>query len=108
MTEPHRFPILLENAVRHTPPGGSVSVSAVAAAAADRVVISVTDTGEGIAPDLLPHVFERFVRGPGSKGSGLGLAIAHDITVAHGGTIEVDSSAGAGTTFRISLPIAGT
>ena len=72
------------------------------------MAISVTDTGEGIAPDLLPHVFERFVRGAESTGSGLGLAIAHDITVAHGGTIEVESTVGAGTTFRISLPVAGT
>jgi len=97
---------VIANAIRHTPSGGSVSVSAVAADA--RLVISVTDTGDGIAPDLLPRVFERFVRGAGSKGSGLGLAIAHDITVAHGGTIDVESSVGAGTTFRISLPVAGT
>jgi len=99
---------VIANAIRHTPPGGSVSVAAAAAAAGDRVVISVTDTGEGIAADLLPHVFERFVRGAGSKGTGLGLAIAHDITVAHGGTIDVESTAGAGTTFRISLPLAAT
>jgi len=98
---------VIANALRHTPPAGSVSVSA-AAAGVDRVVISVVDTGEGIAPELLPHVFERFVRGAGSKGSGLGLAIAHDITVAHGGTIDVESTLGAGTTFRISLPIAST
>ncbi len=97
---------VIANAIRHTPSGGSVSVSAVAADA--RLVISVTDTGDGIAPDLLPRVFERFVRGAGSKGSGLGLAIAHDITVAHGGTIDVESTVGAGTTFRISLPVAGT
>jgi two-component system, OmpR family, sensor histidine kinase BaeS len=83
-----------------------VSVSAAAAGA--RVVVAVTDTGEGIAPELLAHVFERFVRGAGSKGSGLGLAIAHDITIAHGGTIEVESTIGAGTTFRIALPVAGT
>jgi two-component system sensor histidine kinase BaeS len=96
---------VIANALRYTPSGGSVSVSA-AAAGVDRVVISVADTGEGIAPDLLPHVFERFVRGAESKGSGLGLAIAHDITVAHGGTIDVESALGAGTTFRISLPVA--
>jgi two-component system, OmpR family, sensor histidine kinase BaeS len=101
---------VIANAIRHTPSGGSFTVAAAAEASAggDRVVISVTDTGEGIAPDLLPHVFERFVRGAGSKGSGLGLAIAHDITVAHGGAIDVESTAAAGTTFRISLPIAGT
>ncbi|TMC11416.1 MAG: HAMP domain-containing histidine kinase [Chloroflexi bacterium] len=99
---------VIANAIRHTPSGGSVSVLALAAAEGDRVVITVTDTGEGIAPDLLPHVFERFVRGAGSTGSGLGLAIAHDITVAHGGTIDVDSTAGTGTTLRMSLPIAST
>jgi signal transduction histidine kinase len=98
---------VIANALRYTPSDGSVSVSA-AAAGVDRVVISVADTGEGIAPELLPHVFERFVRGAGSKGSGLGLAIAHDITAAHGGTIEVESTLGAGTTFRISLPVAST
>ena len=98
---------VIANAVRHTPPGGSVSVSA-AVAGTDRVLISVADTGEGIAPELLPHVFERFVRSAGSRGSGLGLAIAHDITVAHGGTIDVESTLGAGTTFRISLPVAST
>ncbi|HLQ05695.1 MAG TPA: HAMP domain-containing sensor histidine kinase, partial [Verrucomicrobiae bacterium] len=89
---------VIANALRHTPSGGSVSVSA-AVAGTDRVVISVADTGDGIAPELLPHVFERFVRGAESKGSGLGLAIAHDITVAHGGTIDVESTLGAGTTF---------
>src|SRR5260370_36962615 len=94
---------VIANALRHTPSGGSVSVSA-AAAGVDRVVISVVDTGEGIAPELLPHVFERFVRGAGSKGSGLGLAIAHDITVAHGGAIGVESTLGGGTAFRSSLP----
>ena len=100
---------VIANALRHTRSGGSVSVAAtVRVAGGDQVVISVTDTGEGIAPELLPHVFERFVRGAGSKGSGLGLAIAHDITVAHGGTINVESTVGTGTTFRIALPVAGT
>lgn len=96
---------LVANALRHTPRSGSVTVSAVRVGG-DRLVIAVTDNGEGIAPELLPHVFERFVRGAGSKGSGLGLAIAHDIVVAHGGTIDVESTVGAGTTFRISLPVA--
>jgi signal transduction histidine kinase len=68
------------------------------------VNISVTDTGEGIGPDLLPRIFERFVKGPGSSGSGLGLAITHDIITAHGGTIEIESSLGTGTTVRMGLP----
>ena len=96
---------LVANALRHTPRGGSVTVSAVRGGG-DRLVIAVTDKGEGIAPELLPRVFERFVRGEGSTGSGLGLAIAHDIVVAHGGAIDVESTVGAGTTFRISLPVA--
>jgi len=95
---------VVANALRHTRSGGTVVVAA--SQAGDRVVVEVTDSGEGIAPDLLPHVFERFVRGPGSRGSGLGLAIAHDIVVAHGGDIGVKSTVGVGTTMRIALPIA--
>lgn len=92
---------LLSNAIRHTPSGGAVKVAV--GSTGDQVTVSVTDTGEGIRPDLLPHVFERFVKGPTSAGSGLGLAIAHDIVVAHGGKIEAASSPGE-TAFRISLP----
>ena len=68
------------------------------------MVISVTDTGEGISPELLPRVFERFVRGPNSTGSGLGLAIAHDIITAHGGKVEIESVVGSGTTVRLTVP----
>jgi two-component system sensor histidine kinase BaeS len=92
---------LVSNALRHTPAGGSVRVRVTSEG--DRVTISITDTGEGIAPDLLPRVFERFVRGPGSTGSGLGLAIAHDIVTAHGGDIEIESKVGIGTVVRIKL-----
>ncbi len=95
---------VVANAVRHTPAGGTVVVGA--SHVGDRIVVEVTDSGEGIAPDLLPHVFERFVRGPGSRGTGLGLAIAHDIVVAHGGDISVKSTVGLGTTMSIALPIA--
>jgi two-component system sensor histidine kinase BaeS len=93
---------LLANAVRHTPKGGSVRVAA--APDGDLVALTVTDTGTGIPPELLPRVFDRFVKGAGSSGSGLGLAIVHDIVVAHGGTIDIESSAGAGTTARMRLP----
>jgi signal transduction histidine kinase len=92
---------VVSNALRHTPAGGSVRVRVTSEG--DRVTISITDTGEGIAPDLLPRVFERFVRGPGSTGSGLGLAIAHDIVAAHGGDIEIESKVGIGTVVRITL-----
>jgi signal transduction histidine kinase len=67
------------------------------------MTVIVTDTGEGIPPELLPHVFERFVKGPNSKGSGLGLAIAHDIVESHGGTLTVTSEPGQGTTATLNL-----
>lgn len=94
---------LLSNAIRHTPAGGSVAAGM--SASGDGVVITVTDSGEGIPPELLPHIFERFVKGAGSSGSGLGLAIVHDIVSAHGGTVEVESQAGSGTKVRLTLPI---
>ena len=94
---------LLGNAIRHTPRGGVVRVSASSAAA--DLVVEVTDTGEGIPPELLSSVFDRFVKQPGSPGSGLGLAIARDLVVAHGGTIEAQSEPGRGTTVRFTLPL---
>jgi two-component system, OmpR family, sensor histidine kinase BaeS len=92
---------LLSNAMRHTPSGGSVTVAV--SAAADSLAITVTDTGKGIPPDLLPHVFERFVKGDSSAGSGLGLAIAHDIVTAHGGTIELRNGDESGVIARVTL-----
>ena len=94
---------IVVNAIRHTAAGGSVRIRGEATPG--WIEVSVADTGEGIPPELLPHVFERFVRGPGSKGSGLGLAIAHEIVVAHGGSIDVTSTVGAGTTVRMTLPV---
>jgi signal transduction histidine kinase len=92
---------LLSNAIRHTPSGGAVTVDV--SSATDSVTITVTDTGEGIPPDLLPHVFERFVKGGSSTGSGLGLAIAHDIVTAHGGTIRIANRPERGTVVQIEL-----
>jgi signal transduction histidine kinase len=93
---------LVSNALRHTPSGGTVTI------AADRdeggVAFRVTDTGEGIAPDELAHVFDRFARSPESRGSGLGLAIAKSLVQAHGGTISAESEPGRGTTIRFVLP----
>lgn len=99
---------LLANALRHTPSGGSICVSA-AADAAGFIIFEVTDTGEGIAPDDLPHVFERFYRGEKSRsrasgGAGLGLAIARGIVEAHGGNITITSTPGQGTCVRFSVP----
>jgi two-component system sensor histidine kinase BaeS len=97
---------LVANALRHTPAGGRV---VVAGAVEDGrwVRIEVRDTGSGIDPALLPHVFDRFVKGDASRGSGLGLAIARQLVVAHGGEIEADPAPAAGTTIRVRLPLTG-
>jgi signal transduction histidine kinase len=96
---------LLVNALRHTPGGGHVTAT-VALAGTDRVAVSVQDTGSGIAPELLPRIFDRFVKGGASSGTGLGLAIARQLVEAHGGTISAESAPGQGTTIRFDLPIA--
>ncbi|MHB8613767.1 MAG: sensor histidine kinase [Candidatus Dormibacteraceae bacterium] len=93
---------LLSNAIRHTPSGGSVEVAVNRSG--DGTALAVNDTGEGIPAELLPRVFERFVKGASSPGSGLGLAIAHDIVAAHGGKLEIQSVQGTGTTARLTLP----
>ncbi len=95
---------LLSNAMRYTPSGGSITVSA--RRSDDVVTVSVRDTGEGIPPDLLPRIFDRFSKGPGSPGSGLGLAIARDVITAHRGAIEAESQVGKGTELRFTLPLA--
>jgi signal transduction histidine kinase len=95
---------LVANALRHTPPGGSIDVAATSAAG-KAVEILVRDTGTGIDPALLPHVFDRFAKAADSRGSGLGLAIARGLVEAHGGSIEVESSAATGTTFRLRIPV---
>lgn len=93
---------LVTNAIRHTPCGGRVSISVAARPAA--VELRVADTGTGIAPDVLPHIFDRFYKGSGSAGSGLGLTIARNLVEAHGGTIRADSRVGTGTTMIVTLP----
>jgi len=99
---------LVANALRHTPRGGSVGVVATSAADGTSVEIVVRDTGTGIDPALLPHVFDRFAKAPDSRGSGLGLAIARGLVEAHGGSIDVESSAATGTTFRVRVPVRST
>lgn len=98
---------LIGNALRHTPAHGRVSVWA--RRTAKNVEVTVSDTGEGIRAEDLPHVFERFYRGEKSRnritgGAGLGLAIARGIVQAHGGAIRVESEVGKGTQFTFSIP----
>lgn len=93
---------LVSNALRHTPRGGHVTVSAEPAAGA--VAFAVTDTGDGIPLADLPHVFDRFVKSSDSGGAGLGLAIARSLVEAHGGTIEATNGTEGGAIFRFMLP----
>jgi two-component system, OmpR family, sensor histidine kinase BaeS len=93
---------LLSNAIRYTPSGGTVTAGA--RRSGSTVAFAIHDTGPGIPPELLPRIFERFVKGPGSPGSGLGLAIAKDIVSAHGGTIEATGEPGKGTEVDFTLP----
>jgi signal transduction histidine kinase len=92
---------LVSNALRYTPKGGRVSLGASLDPESGHVLFSVADTGTGIEPGDLPHVFDRFYRSDksrsrGSGGSGLGLAIARQLVEAHGGTIRAESPAGTG------------
>ena len=98
---------LLSNAIKFTPENGSITICA--SIDGDQAVVSVTDTGEGIAADFLPHVFERFRQGANSRqhgGLGLGLAIVSHLVQLHGGTIGAASDgAGRGACFTIRLPL---
>jgi signal transduction histidine kinase len=101
----HALRNLLDNALTYTDRGGRITLAA--AIDADAVVLSIADTGIGISPEHLPHVFEKFFRVPGQSrgtGTGLGLAIVHEIVTAHGGTITCESRPGAETVFRLRLP----
>jgi len=100
--------VLTDNAVKYTDAGGRVRLE-VRRAAGGRVTIRVSDTGRGIAPEALPHIFDRFyrvdrARSRESGGTGLGLAIARWIAEAHGGSIRAESAAGVGTTVTVELP----
>ena len=97
---------LIENALRHTPPGGTVGVDVEPAG--ERVLVRVRDTGCGIPPQHLPHVFDRFWQAgaAAAQGAGLGLTIAKGIVEAHGGRIWAASTVGRGSTFSFALPVA--
>ena len=103
------FNNLISNALRHTPSGGEIKVEARRTGSG--VEVTVSDTGEGIRPQDIPHIFERFYRGDaarsrnrGTGGAGLGLAIARGIVRAHGGDIQVESQLGQGTRFTFHIP----
>jgi two-component system sensor histidine kinase BaeS len=97
---------LTANALRHTPRGGVVSLDAMRDGEA--VVLRVRDTGEGIAAEHLPHVFDRFYKADPARadagGTGLGLSIVKASVERHGGTVSVASTPGAETVFRVRLP----
>jgi signal transduction histidine kinase len=99
---------LLDNALRHSPEGGTIDVCITRDGSSARV--AVRDHGEGIPPDDLPHVFERFFRGEKSRsraygGAGLGLAIARGIVAGHDGHIWVENAAEGGAAFTVALPV---
>jgi two-component system, OmpR family, sensor histidine kinase BaeS len=98
---------LIANALRYTPPGGTVTVRAEQPAGRSAVEVTVADTGSGIAPEVADHLFDRFAKTTESRGSGLGLAIARHIVEAHGGSIEAAGGPAGGTTIRFSLPLVG-
>ena len=101
----HALQNLLDNALSYTERGGRIVLSATAHD--NFVSIAIADTGSGISPEHVPHIFDRFYRVPGRSrigGTGLGLAIVREIVIAHGGTIECESQLNKGTTFRILLP----
>jgi signal transduction histidine kinase len=98
---------LLTNAIQYNRPGGEVRVKLEAEAGL--AVLTITDTGQGIAPENLPRVFERFYRADpsrtGAGNAGLGLSICKAIVEAHGGMIEAASEVGVGTAFTTRLPV---
>jgi signal transduction histidine kinase len=98
---------LISNAFKFTARGGKVALAV--AAADNKVIVTVSDTGAGIAAEQLPHIFDKFFMADNqaqaaTKGTGLGLAIAREIVEAHGGQITVESRVGEGTTFVVTLP----
>jgi signal transduction histidine kinase len=96
---------LVQNALQHSGPGGTVTIRAEEIGSA--VQVAVSDRGNGISPEDLPHIFERFYRADQSRtdgGAGLGLTIARGIVEAHGGEIWATSEAGSGTTIRFTIP----
>ena len=103
------FTNLVDNALKHTPEGGSVRLKAETGSG--WVSVRVDDTGAGIPPEELSRIFERFYQldkarsGSGPRGAGLGLAISQEIVAAHGGSLKAQSEVGQGSRFTVRLPI---
>jgi signal transduction histidine kinase len=98
---------LLRNSARHTPPGGIIAIRVFADTGC--IVLQVSDTGEGITPQDLPHIWERFYRADSARaldsgGSGLGLALVKELTEAMGGSVSAESRLGQGSSFTLRLP----
>jgi signal transduction histidine kinase len=96
---------LLLNAAQATPAGGSITISAGLEQAAGIIELRVHDSGSGIPSDILPHVFEPFFTTKRGKGTGLGLSISQSYIRSHGGDIQIESTPGAGTSVRVTLPV---
>jgi heavy metal sensor kinase len=99
---------LLDNAIKYTPEGGSVSISVIKQDS--RAVLEIADSGIGISSDDLPHIFDRFYRADKARsrqmgGTGLGLSIVRSICLAHNGQVRVTSTEGHGSVFRVELPL---
>jgi two-component system, OmpR family, sensor kinase len=98
------FDNVLSNSAKYSPSGGTVRVDVRLEPDRRAAVIAVSDDGPGMDPALAARIFTRFGRGPGSQGIGLGLYLAREIAIAHGGSLEVDTSPGHGATFTMRLP----
>ena len=98
---------LIANALRYTPSAGTIKVgyTIIQLMEGRYTEVNVEDTGVGIAPDVLPHIFNRFYKSRDSSGTGLGLPIARHLVEAHGGSITAESQPGRGTTMHIRLPV---
>jgi signal transduction histidine kinase len=105
------FQNLIANAIKYSPAGGAITVGIAIQDA--RAHITVSDSGLGISSDALPHLFKRFYRVPRSStqqiaGSGIGLHVVKEIVAGHGGTVDVSSTEGVGSTFTVYLPLAAS
>ena len=98
------FANLITNGIKYAPPGTTVTVDG--GVAGELLRVSVADCGRGIAPDVIPRIFDEFYQAPegAEPGAGLGLAVARELAEAHGGTIQVASAVGSGTRFTVDLP----